>query len=573
MNQAEPQFIIKKYRSILLASITIEIVSYVVSITDTLIAGNFVDSKAMAAIGIVTPLFLFTTFVASVINTGTIINYSNCIGQFNLRRANEIFSQGVILSVFVGILMVAVMYILRDSFITFHGVSGEIADDVRIYYNIIIFFFLLEPLSCLLDNSVVADGGEKLSAVSNIVQIVVNVILSWQLSIIWGVLGIAVASVAAKCLFFLIIGVWFFNPKQNLKIFWHFDWKDIYQIFRSGIVKASIFVMPTFTFIIINAFSVTHFGDEIMINLTVAEKLILMSTIFIGFAMSIQTLIGILLAEKNLKSMRLLMHTVFKDMLLIGILFSLLIVVFAPFLTKAFGIHEGNLFVQCVKVVRIIGATLFIQSILSLFFIYYILLNEQILSFIVGAVKELILPLLLSLLAVLIFESQELLWYGLALSNVVSLIVCGLIVLLRYGKEKFPFLISKKKDDNIFIYYFKISVETSVELSKTVMQILSDKGYPRRIQNIIGILTEDLLLITSQKNSSPIEDEYTLILNNEEVRIILRFSGNIFDITDIDAKVDSLRQYVISNILTATDYKAYIKTGGYNRNVVTIKVR
>ena len=49
------------------------------------------------------------------------------------------------------------------------------------------------------------------------------------------------------------------------------------------------------------------------------------------------------------------------------------------------------------------------------------------------------------------------------------------------------------------------------------------------------------------------------------VRMILRDSGILFDVTDADSLPDSLRQYVVARMMVAHDKKAYLTTTGYNR--------
>ena len=49
------------------------------------------------------------------------------------------------------------------------------------------------------------------------------------------------------------------------------------------------------------------------------------------------------------------------------------------------------------------------------------------------------------------------------------------------------------------------------------------------------------------------------------VRVILRDSGILFDVTDADTLPDSLRQYVVARMMVAHDKKAYLTTTGYNR--------
>lgn len=50
MQETKPRFIIKKYHSILRAAIIVETVGFIVSLTDSIIAGNFISDEAFAAI-------------------------------------------------------------------------------------------------------------------------------------------------------------------------------------------------------------------------------------------------------------------------------------------------------------------------------------------------------------------------------------------------------------------------------------------------------------------------------------------------------------------------------------------
>ena len=98
------RFYQKKYRSILRAAIIVEAVNFIVSLTDGIVAGNVLGADAFAAIGLLAPFLSISTFLASIVNTGTVLNYSYEIGKFNKRCANEFFSQGVIAALLVGAL-------------------------------------------------------------------------------------------------------------------------------------------------------------------------------------------------------------------------------------------------------------------------------------------------------------------------------------------------------------------------------------------------------------------------------------------------------------------------------------
>ena len=54
---------------------------------------------------------------------------------------------------------------------------------------------------------------------------------------------------------------------------------------------------------------------------------------------------------------------------------------------------------------------------------------------------------------------------------------------------------------------------------------------------------------------------------SEGVSVVIRDDGEIFDITDADARVSSLRSYLVSNLMTAIPCRRNLTTTGFNRNV------
>ena len=112
----KPVFLIKMYKDILWAISAIEVATFFVSCADTLIAGNIIGKEALAAVGTVAPFMMLVTFFSSIVNSGTVVQYSYHIGACNLKKAQEIFSQGVILSVLAGTVILAGMLVGKDFF-------------------------------------------------------------------------------------------------------------------------------------------------------------------------------------------------------------------------------------------------------------------------------------------------------------------------------------------------------------------------------------------------------------------------------------------------------------------------
>ena len=569
MRETRPVFIINKYRSIFRAAIIIEAVSFIVSLTDGIIAGNVLGAEALAAIGLLAPFVSISTFFSSIINTGTVLNFSYEVGKFNKRRANEIFSQGVITALLMGAIYALALLLLGFVIISWLSPSKEIMEYLSDYYYIISLFIFLQPVSFLLDNILVSDGGETLSVAANIMLIVSNVVCSVLFVQFWDIRGIAIASVLSKLMFILVICSHFFSRENTLKILFHWNVADLFRIIRSGIVKASTYAFEAILTFCINLFAIINFSEDTLIILVVVERFLGLLTLFIGLSMSCQPIVGTLRGENNTKAQQYLMQTVLKDMILVSGILSLLTFFGAPILAISFGITEGELYYHSILAIRIVSSTLILQGVLVLFFIYYVTIDKQALAFLLCFIKNLFSPLVLAVVLATLLQSQIGIWIGLAIAPMLALSISVTAILLRYGRKPFPFLIPENQDQKIYIYDFTVEPEYAVKMSETAGMILKQFSFPDAKCTIAGLITEELLMMIREKNESskkPICAEWTFITNPDGITLITRDSGVFFDITDGESRIDSFRQYIISNLMANQQEKLYMVTTGYNRS-------
>ena len=569
MQQTKPVFIIKKYRSILKAAIIIEAVNFIISLTDSIIAGNAVGAQAFAAIGLLAPFLSISVFISTFVCTGTVVNFSYYVGKFDKKRANQMFSQGVLTALLLGAGYALTLLIFGSTLINSLSDSPEIQRYLREYFYLILVTFFLSPLAFVLDYVMVADGGERLSVVANVIQIAVNVVLSLLFVNLWGLAGIALASVLSLALFVVIACTHFFGKKSTLKFSLYWSGKDFLSILKNGIIKASTYGLEAILTFLINLFALQFFNEDTLIILVAVERFLGLMTLFIGLSMSIQPLVGTLQGENNTKAQHELMKTALRDMIIISSVLSVITFIGAPVTASLFGLHNNAVYPYAIDALRIVSTTLIFQAVLVLFFVYYILIEKRALSFAVCLIKNLMSPAVMAVFFAALLRSQNGIWIGLTIAPVCSLLICALIVLLRYDRKLFPFLIPRDRDDRIFIYDFLIDDQNAAALAAVVEDNLKEASIPPRTSVLAGVISEDMLMMIKERNEGskkPLRAECTIIRENEGVRVILRDSGVIFDITDTDGDIDSFRQYIVSNLMLNQERKYYMTTTGYNRN-------
>ena len=566
----EPLFLIKKYKSILRAAIVVEAASCLVSFTDSLVSGNMLGTDALSAVALVSPLMSVGSFISCVINSGTLLDYSYSIGKGDKERSDKIFGQGVLTAVVAGLVLLLTLLLCKRFFLETMGCSDVIAGYVNDYYGIIIIYLALDPLSCVLDNVMVCDGGESVSAAANTTEIVGNVLLSILFTKLWGIKGLAAASVTCKLIFLAIVLIWYLR-KSHVRLILFFQFTQFVRMCKNGVVKASTFAFSALMYMILNRMFISRFGEETFTLLAVAERFTSLSTLFLGLAMAMQPLVCMLRGEQNTWAQRRLMRAVNAAMFQFGLIISLITIICAPLLIRLFGITGSPLVEQGTLVLRLIGISLVFVSIATMFFIYYYLLEKSVLALAASALKDLVLPIICVFIGLKLFRSSLSLWLMIDLSQVLAVALILLIAYLIYGKKRWPWLLSPDEETGMYCYDFEITEENAVDMSKTLVEQISQTGAESsevRVSKLAGIFAEDMLMSIKEKNppGAKLDAELMVIRDDAGVRLILRDSGVLFDITEGDCELSSFRNYIISRTITLSEYKSYTIATGYNRN-------
>ena len=93
----------KKFSSMLISGTFTKAVMYLMLLSDSIIAGHFIGSSGVAAINAITLVTAIVTFFGDLLSTGVGIVFTREIGAMRKDRANEIYGQGLILSVGIGL--------------------------------------------------------------------------------------------------------------------------------------------------------------------------------------------------------------------------------------------------------------------------------------------------------------------------------------------------------------------------------------------------------------------------------------------------------------------------------------
>ena len=174
------------------------------------------------------------------------------------------------------------------------------------------------------------------------------------------------------------------------------------------------------------------------------------------------------------------------------------------------------------------------------------------------------------------FGYDGLIW-GFFLTPFATVLVYFIVVAIKYGPKKFP-LILKDDSKKVYIYDFEVTPEAIVDMTKEAGENLKNCEVDGDTIKRIQLLTEETLMIVYDKNEGKkILGDCTIMIDNDSITVITRDNGKVFDVTNENSDIGSLREYVTARLLAAEQENSYLTTISFNRNcyvwekVMTIK--
>ena len=249
----------------------------------------------------------------------------------------------------------------------------------------------------------------------------------------------------------------------------------------------------------------------------------------------------------------------------------MLLCVFAEYVPVAFGTSEPETVRACVSAVRITSTTLVFSAALYLMETYYMIQDKSIIPVISSCLRNLILVLVLAVPFGLSVGINGI-WAGFAAAQVLTMIFCSGLLWANYGRKSFTLYL-----DEIYPiqdYEFRLSPENILSVRESASEFLRANWISDITVNQAMILIEDTGMLILERNPSRknIFAEYTIELHEDgRVRITIRDDGAIFDITDENLHVTSLRSYVVSRRVTIWSFRRNITTTSFNRNIFAVK--
>lgn len=558
-----------RFWSVFVASTVSMISAYILTLTDNIVAGQFIGDDAVAAMTLILPVITMILFIAYLISDGLCMMISYAQGNNDRAEVDRLFSLMIILAVASGIIFLAALFFLREELLNFWEISPHLKFYAEEYYIGIIFVALLNIINISIYTFFFTDGMERACLVASGAAFVVNVILDIVLSQIIGVRGIGIATTLGTLASIFIQIYYLTGGRSQVHFKWYWNlkktWQGIVYSFYHSVDTLCISILP----VLMSMEVIHYFGEEKLIVVTVAINLMtLILAIYTGLIDCMQPMVCQYHAENNLHSVIKTMRLVMSSTVAISLIMILAGMIFADFLPTMFGVTNENLADEVAVAMRyFLPFTLFLGCTLMLgnYYIYIEKLNY-------GAFIKILLLLILPVAAMFFSGNFALAIFGRFTMNVFwlsigSSFLAAYLINYFWLKGRAGLLMIDAKNLNRQISYdINATFEEVTALTKKIDADLTLRGVDNKTKNKIILCVEEFGLHVAERAKENIFQLEFSILLNDKITLIIRDNGEPYDIIKIAQEGNfDFREFFIEGATENFIERNYISNGDENR--------
>ncbi len=538
----------KKYNRMFIIGFTGYIIYIAGENATGIITGLIFGEDAVAAFALVSPILEVAYFAAMIISCGIPTVVNRLKGEFKEKEAACLTGTGLIISVALGILGALITFAMKELFFTFYASSPGIEYYARIYYQYVIGIVLLYPTYWYVYYLVLNDGGESEQFGTDVVATLASIIIPLAFAKPFGIAAIGVSRIACLCLSAVFFFVHFKKKKNGIKFKLKLNFKYMKESLSIGFLNGEPMMCLALMHIILTKIILVFLGPQyIAVSFAVAE-VIQFTTSAACTIRSGAAFISIAYAEKNEAGIRQIMRLINKAALAVSIIITVGMELTAKFIPALYGITGEPYVGETVYAIRIAALATIFTSFICEFCHYASTINYILDASIAATVQYLISPLILTtaLISTRGFKGYA---YSNMLYPILSAIIIIIFLLIKYKKGKLPYLLDDWKTTTIYEAY-KISPEQAPITSARINEQLTAQGVDEKIKNEICLIVEEMMLVVFNKNNEKkVDGDASILISENDIRLIFRDNGKIFDITKSEDFVKSLGEYVLSLVI------------------------
>ena len=556
---------------------------------DTLLAGFTLGSYGIAAVAIGLPAGGLGIAAIGVIIKGATLQMTWKLGRADNEAFNREFSCCMTFVLTVGFIILAILLFFSDGVAAICG--GAKADETVLYLasRYIKWSAPEVPLLCvalLLNYSVGLLGYQKPKIISNVANIVTNIIVSTVLIFILPesqkVIALGIGKSAAALVQMTILLIFIKKDKVNIKFRpTLYKIKEFAANIRCGLPATCDFMFEYVCLAVINNIVLTFYPEDTVLLSVVSVVL----TIFnigkcgsSGTADTARYLFGVLFSSRDKDGLVFTLKNSIKYGTVVSLCWAAVTILFSPLLARLFGM-SGEPMVQH----GLLIALLFIPviNITVIMTCFYESTERFILSLLYAVIPDsVVFPCLIWLLIPVM--GTDGIWVAMGGAFIVGLILIYLGFAVKARKIPVPTdkLLCLKKQITNRSPQLDVTIDNTNSdvcgISEKIYDYLNEHNVSRRTTYISALATEEIAsdVVANYKNISKRAVDHMdvkIFVDEETIDIVIRIFGDAYNPLNYSDKLDEFGMCGVKLAAQAADKVSYSYV--YKLNIITITLK
>lgn len=317
------------------------------NLADALCVGMMVGESALAAISLVTPIYMVFNVLHLGMAVGGSVTFAQLMGSGKVKQAVNVFRQMLLLALAVSVVLAILGEVFVDPLILLLGADpsqGEVYEMTKSYAVRLLAAAPLFFLNMLFYYFLRCDDGERRASVGLAVSNLLDVGLSFVfvLGFGMGINGAVYSTIVGVGAAVLIYLPHFFKKANILSLrLARPDFKVMFQCYRTGFSSSSQYIWQFLFFLVINNLLISRHGESGLAVFNVVLNIsYLVVGLFDGAAATIQPLAATFHGERNRQAERDTLRLGMRWGGALGLLLLAAVALFAPQISRLFGLSE-----------------------------------------------------------------------------------------------------------------------------------------------------------------------------------------------------------------------------------------
>ena len=341
-----------------LPAVITQIIASIYNICDRVFLGQYVGALAIAGLTVTMPIMNIIHAFGSLVGAGSGARMSIVLGKRDIRWAESILGNSMILTIFFGILFVSGYYFFSDAILSLFGASAETIAYAKEYMDIVVPGMFLTTVTFNLCNLIRSSGYAQKSMWIMLSGSIINIALDTLFICVldMGIAGAAWATTISMAISSLLSLSHFASKKSFIRFRRH-AWQPKFRIFRNilaiGVSPFSMNVAGSGVVAMLNNQLLTYGGDNAVAASGVANSFApLIIMLVLGICQGMQPIAGYNYGARRFDRLRDVYKLAMKVNVTIGCIGTLLVLTVPRYLAMAFT-NEPELLDLCVPAMRL----------------------------------------------------------------------------------------------------------------------------------------------------------------------------------------------------------------------------